>query len=102
MFEFIGGLNGDDYCPYSECDRYEPGEDGGYSNYYMRPPVRCNVCSSTNVYWKQVSGRWILFDKNFSSDKIVCHKCHIKRFNRALYSPPAEEYVAFVINDSAN
>jgi hypothetical protein len=83
MFAFMGGLNGDDYCPSYEDDRYIPGEDGEYSA-TTRRPTKCNTCGSTYVYWTNVDGRWILFDKNvdMNTRKDACHKCHRKRFDR--------------------
>lgn len=84
MFEFIGGLNGDDYCPYDEDDRYIPGEDGEDNVAYIRRSAKCNTCGSADVYWTDVAGRWILFDKNANMDlrKDACHKCHRKRFDK--------------------
>lgn len=84
MFEFIGGLNGDDYCPSYEDDRYIPGEDGEDCNISTRRSVKCNTCGSMSVYWTNVAGRWILFDKNANMNirKDACHKCHRKRFNK--------------------
>ena len=84
MFEFIGGLNGDDYCPSYEDDRYIPGEDGEDYNISTRRSVKCNTCGSMHVYWTNVAGRWILFDKNANMNirKDACHKCHRKRFNK--------------------
>lgn len=86
MFEFIGGLNGDDYCPYDEDGMYIPGEDGENYITHTRRSTKCNTCGSMDVYWTSVAGRWILFDKNADMNlrKDACHKCHRVRFD-ALY-----------------
>lgn len=85
MFEFMGGLNGDDYCPSYDEDRYIPGEDNEYGVCTTRS-VKCNICGSDNVYWTDVAGRWILFDKNadMSTRKDACHKCHRRKFNKIM------------------
>ena len=83
MFEFMGGLNGDDYCPSYEEDRYIPGEDNEYG-VRTRRPTKCKTCGSSRVYWTSVAGRWILFDKNadMNTRKDACHKCHRGRFDK--------------------
>ena len=83
MFEFMGGLNGDDYCASYEEDRYIPGEDAEYGVCTTRS-AKCNICGNAHVYWTNVAGRWILFDKNadMRTRKDACHKCHSKRFNK--------------------
>ncbi len=50
MFEFIGGLNGDDYCPYDEDGMYIPGEDGENYITHTRRSTKCNTCGSMDVY----------------------------------------------------
>lgn len=42
MFEFIGGLNGDDYCPYDEDGVYIPGEDGENYITHTRRSTKCH------------------------------------------------------------
>ena len=85
MFGFMGGLNGDDYCPSYEEDRYIPGEDNEY-DVGTRRSTRCNTCGSSHVYWKNVASRWILFDKNadMNTRKDACHKCHRGRFDKIM------------------
>jgi hypothetical protein len=80
MFPFFGGLNGDGYEPDLYNDAYIPGEDGWSG--YTQKPVQCRVCKSISVYWTQVCGIWVLFDKNtdLKTQKDACHSCHRRRF----------------------
>lgn len=41
-----------------------------------RPPLRCKQCGSTDVRWRQQTGRWVLF----SLQPGVEHKCNAEAF----------------------
>ena len=81
---FFGGLNGDGY----ECDvdgeAYVEGEDGPKN--YTPELTQCKVCKSIRVYWTQVCGKWVLFDRNadMKTRKDACHACHRQRFQNIM------------------